>query len=238
MSLALQLGAANIKKKERDVLYHAIIKTQSYYNGLKAPGLSVARFTRYWCKFKNNSFTRPQDLSDTFESHEQKKREAYVDVILRLYPKLLYELFRYAVSVIGSSSRTNSIVNIMNKKTAVTYPECPIRSDLKLTPHHFWVFFNKFNGKLLCPTTKPRLTDEQKYERIIWAKKWLSKVLDPLPNKKYKDDVHYCFLNEKWFYTTSQRKKMKILPKAPFETEEQAKPETKKNYKIGNFLQK
>ena len=39
----------------------------------------------------------------------------------------------------------------MNHEAAVTYPECPIRSNLKMTTHHFWVFFKKFNGKLLLP---------------------------------------------------------------------------------------
>ena len=32
----------------------------------------------------------------------------------------------------------------------------------------------------------------------------------------------YCFLDKKWFYTTSCRKKYKILPKAEFESDEEA----------------
>ena len=34
---------------------------------------------------------------------------------------------------------------------------------------------------------------------------------------------YILFLDEKWFYPHSRRKKMKVLPKAPFETEEDAK---------------
>ena len=47
---AIELGSSNIKKPERDVLFKAIIKTQSYYEGLLAPALSIARFTRIWNK--------------------------------------------------------------------------------------------------------------------------------------------------------------------------------------------
>ena len=93
--LAIELGAANMKKTECDALFHAIIKTGSYYNSLKAPGISVARFTRYWYKYKRNAFSRPQDIQNTFMKKEKKKRKSYVDVILRLYPKLLHKLFRY-----------------------------------------------------------------------------------------------------------------------------------------------
>ena len=102
MSLALELSAADMKKPERDSLFHAIFKTQFYYNGLRALGISVARFTGYWYKFRKNSFTRPQDLPDIFKSKQRKKCESYLDVILRLCPKLLHKLFRYEVSVIGA----------------------------------------------------------------------------------------------------------------------------------------
>ena len=37
------------------------------------------------------------------------------------------------------------------------------------------------------------------------------------------EDFVYCFLDEKWFYTTSRRKKMKILPRATWEAEVEAK---------------
>jgi hypothetical protein len=37
------------------------------------------------------------------------------------------------------------------------------------------------------------------------------------------DNFHYCFLDEKWFYTTSRRSKNKIIPKTRHETEEDAK---------------
>ena len=42
------------------------------------------------------------------------------------------------------------------------------------------------------------------------------------------DDIYYCFLDEKWFYTTSRRRKEKHLPKAAFETTAESHVEPKK----------
>ena len=70
-------------------------------------------------------------------------------------------------------------------------------------------------GKLIRPITKPRLTPEHIANRLIFAKKWL-KMLEEEPN------LYYAFLDEKWFYTTSRRKKLKILPQAAFESTKDA----------------
>ena len=72
------------------------------------------------------------------------------------------------------------------------------------------------DGKLVAPTTKPRLTDEQKLGRVVWAQQLLNMI------ESGGQELHYCFLDEKLFYTTSCRKKYKILPKASFETKEEA----------------
>ena len=69
-------------------------------------------------------------------------------------------------------------------------------------------------GKLKLPIAKPRLTTEQIKERLVFSNTWIKKIQEK--------DLHVCFLDEKWFYTTSGRKKMKILPQANFETDAQA----------------
>ena len=105
----------------------------------------------------------------------------------------------------------------MNSYAKQQYPECPIRGSLHMTVHHFWKFFYLHGGKLKRPITKPRLTREHVIKRLAFGKKW---------SNKYKtggeDDVFVAFLDEKWFYTSSRRKKMKILPRALFESEEEA----------------
>lgn len=106
------------------------------YEGLLAPALSVPRFTRIWNKYKINSSSQPDILSSTImNGNKRKKRKTYVDVILKMFPTLLHELYRYATSVLGASAKTSSLIHIMNRKSAVTYPNCPIRSNQKLTKH-------------------------------------------------------------------------------------------------------
>ena len=215
LTKAIELGSANMKKPDRDVLFKAIIKTQSYYEGLLAPALSVGRFTRIWNKYKINSTSNPDALSSTINADikPRKKRQSYIDVILMKFPTLLHELYRYATSVLGASCKISSLIHVMNWKSAVLHPTCPIRSNLRLTKHHFWNFFKRFDGKVVCVITKPRLTEDQKKQRIGFANKWLKKVLSNLSTETIDENIHCCFLDEKWFYTTSWRKKMKDIPK-------------------------
>ena len=70
-----------------------------------------------------------------------------------------------------------------------------------MTKHHFWKFFYKHGGKCLKSVTKPRLTYEHIKERLKFSEKWLKKL------DENEGELYYCFLDEKWFYTTSRRKK-------------------------------
>ena len=198
LSVMCDLGAHDLGKKKRDVLIAAVVKTASYYNGYQAPALATRTMTNYWLKYRNSLGQKPQELHLAMHTGKLKKpKKTYVDVLCTMFPRLLHRLYRYVTSVLGCSAKTSSLVHVMNQKSSVTYPRCPIRSRLKLTKHHFWVFFKKFKGKLLRPTTKPRLTEEQKSERVDFAKFWLSKL------DAKDEDLNYCFLDEKWFYTTS-----------------------------------
>ena len=76
-------------------------------------------------------------------------------------------------------------------------------------------FFSDCDGKLFTPTSKPRVKPEDKKKRVDLAKKTLVKIDG--------GEYYYCFLDEKWFYITSRRKKLKYLPPGPGETEEDAR---------------
>ena len=64
----------------------------------------------------------------------------------------------------------------------------------------------------------PRLSEDQKDQRIQWAQE----MKNLISYRKDDDNYHYRFADEKWFYTTSARKRLKILPQANFETKEEA----------------
>ena len=67
-------------------------------------------------------------------------------------------------------------------------------------------WFNKQGGKHKSPMEKPYLTPNQKKER----KTWCEKIKDLISSSG--DKFYACFLEEKWFYTTSRRRKIKSLP--------------------------
>ena len=51
---------------------------------------------------------------------------------------------------------------------------------------------------------KPLLTTEHKTRRVEWARRWFDILSDPT--------APVAFLDEKWFYTTNRRRKIKKLP--------------------------
>jgi hypothetical protein len=85
-----------------------------------------------------------------------------VDKIMQTHPKHLHDLFRYATKLVGSDAKTNKIINHINNKSKLDYPNCPIRGSLQLNRYHFWKFFHENGGKLLQPTAKPCLSLEKK----------------------------------------------------------------------------
>ena len=214
VTICNDLGASSLAPNERDELFKAVIYTQSYLEGYDRPLFSLTYFTKMWLRFKLRVNNHPHLLAQVFAPSYTKKRESYVDMLVKLFPTLLHLLYRYATNVLGLSARTASLVALMNRKSRIDYPTCPIRKNLCFTNYHFWKFFKKFGGRLVRHTTKPRLTDEQKLERVVWAKD-MKKLIEELGPK-----LHYCFIDEKWFYTTSRRKKLQILPQAEFETAE------------------
>ena len=196
-------------------LFEAIITEQSYLLGFQEPAMTPRYMNDLWFKFKLRLKTNPTRLASLFASRNNRNRDTYVDLLLSLFPTLLHNLFRYAGRILGHSANVMKIVDIMKARAKSLFPNCPIRSNLAISKRQFWNFFKKFQGKLVRPTSKPRLTDDHKRNRVLWAKKWKKRI------DEWRDDLHYCFLDEKWFYTTSRRKKFKILPKADFETEEE-----------------
>ena len=157
-------------------------------------------------------------LQECFCPLFSRNRASYVDMICKLFPTLLHSLYRYATSVLGCSANTKALVEVMNQKAKQEYPLCPIRSNLSFNSYHFWKFFKNFGGRLIRHSTKPRLSEEQKQQRVEWACQMKHEIYSHIDD----DNFHYCFIDKKWFFTTSARNRMKILPQANFESKEDA----------------
>lgn len=213
MATASALGFEDVTKKMRMMLAEAIGQREAYLGGYKKPPVakSIIDWWNDYSIVKRSSFK----IDRLFESRAGKGRIKKVTYLERQFPHLLHSLYRYATKTIGVDSHVKLIVNMMNSKAALDFPLCPIRSNLGLTKSHFWTFFNGNGGKLKSPVTKPRLSPFQGAKRLKFSKHNLKRVL----NHEKKDGKKFwqCFLDEKWMYTTSRRKKLKILPPAPWE---------------------
>lgn len=132
-------------------------------------------------------------------------KKPYIDEVEDQSPGYLLYLYRKACFNIGFDASFRRYAQEMND-IAVS-EEKP----LKLTVYHVWKFFQKYNGSVVSPRPKPRLTEKQKQERIEWAKKRKEEISE--------DDFYYCFLDEKWMYISGLRNKLKHIPLQPNEPE-------------------
>ena len=203
-----------LKWKEKLELMRGIINNESYHNGYTKPIITCRTFARYIKSYKENKHT--DKLFCVFTSRKGMNQVSYISFLDINFPRFLHRLYRYSIGVLGLDATVPQLIHCMNSRSRILHPMCPTRSDLKLTIHHFWNFFYSHGGQLKRPTTKPSLTEDQKKARVEWALT-LKQSLAEL------DEFFYCYLDEKWFYTTSRRKKMKILPQAEWESSEEAK---------------
>ena len=216
IAVATSFGYQSMSAKNREILGKAILHRESYLAGFQSPPShhSLLRWWNLYQKAKWNSVR----IDDVFKSKRGESRTTYAAYLQKKFPTLLHLLYRYATQVLGIDATTASIIDIMNSKSLIDHPHCPIRQTLRLNKFHFWNFFYSNNGCLKAPITRPTLTAEHKIERVEFSGVWLDKVEMNKLGKFSK--IYYCFLDEKWIYTTSRRKKLKILPPAPFENPE------------------
>lgn len=136
---------------------------------------------------------------------------SYTDRIEKEHPGYLHELYRYAIRTRGILSTFSEIAETMNSKSATSEETRPV---LKLHRLQVYRWFKKNKGKELSAKEKPILTDELKRQRVEWVRKWG----ELFKNK----DTPVCYLDEKWFYTSSRRRKIKYLPPGPGENQNDA----------------
>ncbi len=98
------------------------------------------------------------------------------------------------------------LANAMNAKA----PTEDIIPDLHLSKWQLKQWFHGEKGKLYNICEKPHLTDEKREARVWYA----TRMIELIAQQK-----NITYLGEKWFYTTSQWKKLKFLSWQEFEAE-------------------
>ena len=94
----------------------------------------------------------------------------------------------------------------MNEKSAIP---TEVRPTLALSRRQVNDWFVTNNGKEFSPFEKPLDTQKHCEERKAWVVKYYGLLTCPL--------TPVCYIDEKWFYTTNRRRKIKKLPRGPHE---------------------
>ena len=93
------------------------------------------------------------------------------------------------------------LADCMSAKSAT-----PDEDRLTISLHRLQLFrwWKKQGGKEKSSIEKPRLTPEHCGKRLDWIEKWEDVATDP--------NIPVAYLDEKWFYTATRRRKIKMLP--------------------------
>ena len=115
-------------------------------------------------------------------------------------------MFRYAQRVNGTQSSFVELTHTIIQKSGIVEESRP---SLKMHPLQLFRWFVSNKGKELSPKEKPLDTPAHKSNQLIWVKEWYDILTDKYAN--------VAMLDEKWFYTTNRRRKIKKLPIGPGE---------------------
>lgn len=188
------------KAEQKEVLKHAATIVMYDHGYEKVKGVNELK-KKWWPRvieyFKTGIGGAPL-------KNKSKGRKAYSDKIEAQYPSYIHKLYRKAEEKLGWQASFAAMARKINEISRTSeWDEYP---DLQLTAAHLRRHFRRSQGKLKSPMEKPYKTDDQNRETLEWVQN--TKAL----KQEYGRDFHVCFLDEKWFYTTSRRRKIKVLP--------------------------
>ena len=177
----------NLPGKDKKILGTAIARNEAYLAGFCKPPshYTLSNWYEKYSKAKGTSVR----IDSLFDSKSGQNRIKYVTYIEKQFPQFLHQLYRYATKTLGVDANVPMLVNMMNAKSRIDHPFCPVRSVLRMSKAHFWTFFNLHGGKLKNPVTKPSLTEQHKKDRLIFCKRNLRRAIehDKNDNEKYKN---------------------------------------------------
>jgi hypothetical protein len=195
------MSEANLEPKMRKEVVSLVAKLLFYDHGYKrVKGVSDMQNT--WKTQLNEAFllgsTQDHPLRANF-----KGRKSLVAKIEIEHPGLMLKLFRKAQKTIGNQATYAELASAM-KNLAKT--DQMGGHDLPLSRGIVYRWFRDVGGKEKSPKPKPYLTDDQKRGRKRWCETEKERMDEDGGN------YYACFLDEKWFYTQSLRRKIKYLP--------------------------
>jgi hypothetical protein len=186
-----------ITKTRRIFIGEAACRQVAYDLGYRSP-LAATRLP-FWHGLVHMAVHEGEYSNQLSPSQAGSKK--YVAAIEESHPGYIRELYRYSESVLGALATYKELVDSINSKSASPGEGRPT---LALSRRQLAQWFQDQGGKETSAIEKPLLTTEHKKNRVAWAREWFDLFCDPT--------APVAFLDEKWFYTTNRRRRLKILP--------------------------
>ncbi len=108
----------------------------------------------------------------------------------REHPTYLINLYQYATRIHGDNLTFQQLADAMNAKAHTNQ----LLPDFNISVGQLKRWFRNMKGKQLSPNEKPYLTPEHLAIRIAYAIQIL---------QLQREGRQICYLDEKWFYTTT-----------------------------------
>ena len=188
-----------ITQKMKQRIAKAACMQIAYDYGFLKP-LAMTQLPR-WNLLLNQSIEQGVLKRDNPLSPLHSGSNKYIDAIEKQHPGYVRSLFRYAQRVKGAKATYSELAHQMNEKSAI---EGEQRTTLFLSRKQVADWFKSQGGKEYSPKEKPLDTPEHKRLRKIWVRDWWDILTD--------EKAPVAYIDEKWFYTTNRRQKLKKLP--------------------------
>ncbi|GFH55186.1 predicted protein [Chaetoceros tenuissimus] len=227
ISTAIMMGyRTDSSNGERDRITEAAMRHVYYLKGYDPPQTKAPERTRLMIDGTINFLQgNSSDTGKIGRKRIRKKKMSKTEKIMKHSPKALRKAFRYACYAIGDNSTFTDIAKvmtryIMSKKLVANDDQAKrlkIQFPINLKKHDVRDWFLKHNGKSRKMKIKPKLTADHIKGRLRWAIDMKKRIKEAT----YEKPVYYCFIDEKWFYFYSKRKKVKDLPKEDWEDDDE-----------------
>jgi len=202
---------SNLAEKKTKQVRNAVAKVLMYDHGYKAVA-GITNLESTWGKRLDNAFQTGTDTNPL--GNNIKGKVSYVVKFTAEYGTgSIRQLFRYAQDTIGNQANYTEIANCMNEKARANG-----WGETKFKANNVRKWFLSQGGKTKSPKEKPYLTADQKLKRKEWCEREKARMAAAGNN------FLACFLDEKWCYTTSRRRRLKILPAGEGEDPDEVRP--------------
>ena len=183
----------------------AAINLVCYDNGMDP--INYKTFCK-WAKLIDESLDGiKNNLGTDLLERKEKADVKYHTIIEKKAPGYILSIFREAQTVVGVEATFTKLAEAMNWISLKENKNNQEKPELKFTRNTLFSWFHSVNGVVKKRISRPILDDKRKEDRVKWCQEM--QQLQETGEKK-NEPVIITYLDEKFCYTSSGRKKQNI----------------------------